>query len=270
MTGGSSNAAVRHEDPAADARSSVAGRHLTLRLLGTFRLSAPQGLLTVPPSSQRLLALLAMHDRPLSRSFVAGTLWEDRSEAQASRCLRSALWRLRRAAPMVHGDCHGTLMLSDELDVDLRRVLRAARHLIGYGSSGSSAPTRAVDPPIEPRELCRELLPDWYDEWVILERERVRQLCVHALEARARSLTAEGRFAEAIECAHAAITMEVLRESSHRELIRAHLAEGNYAEAVAQYQRFRQLLQRELALEPSPLLQRMMDPVGGGSARSAT
>ena len=38
-----------------------------------------------------------------------------------------------------------------------------------------------------------ELLPDWYDDWVLLERERFRQLRLHALDALCDDLTRAGR-----------------------------------------------------------------------------
>ena len=96
-----------------------------------------------------------------------------------------------------------------------------------------------------------ELLPGWYDEWVLLERERLCQLRMHALEAWAGKLAAAGRYGEAIQAACAAVGVEPLRESAHRALVRVHLAEGNVAEAVRAYESFRALLAAELGVEPT-------------------
>ena len=90
--------------------------------------------------------------------------------------------------------------------------------------------------------LSRDLLPDWYDDWVAVERERFRQLRVHALERLCDRLVEAERFGEAIEAGLAAMKSEPLRESAHRALVRAHLAEGNRSEALAQYRRFKALL----------------------------
>jgi DNA-binding SARP family transcriptional activator len=77
-----------------------------------------------------------------------------------------------------------------------------------------------------------ELLPGWYDDWVLLERERTRQRLLHALEALSREHRAAGRCAEAVEAALVAVNAEPLRESAHRELLESHLAEGNWVEAM--------------------------------------
>jgi len=99
-----------------------------------------------------------------------------------------------------------------------------------------------------------ELLPGWYDDWVIFERERVRQLRLHVLDALAERLIAQARYAEALEAALECARIEPLRESSNRLIIAIHLAEDNVAEAVRHYEFFRDLLRIELGIEPSPRL----------------
>ena len=108
--------------------------------------------------------------------------------------------------------------------------------------------------------LTGELLPDWYDDWLLIEREKYRQLRLHALEALATQLTALARYGEAAETALTAIAGEPLRESAHRVLIRVHLAEGNPSEALRHYRLFRELLLTELGLEPS---EQIAELVGG-------
>jgi len=106
--------------------------------------------------------------------------------------------------------------------------------------------------------LTVDLLPDWYDDWVLVERERYNQLRLHAIEALCHHLTAAGHHAEAIDAGLAAVRAEPLRESAHQVLIRAHLAEGNRWEAVRQYERCRRLLLDELGVEPSRALQALL------------
>jgi DNA-binding SARP family transcriptional activator len=60
----------------------------------------------------------------------------------------------------------------------------------------------------------------------------------------------------------AAVAAEPLRESAHRLLIQGHLAEGNLAEAVRQYDFYRTLLSRELGIEPSPTIKRLVNVEG--------
>ncbi|MFJ2931519.1 BTAD domain-containing putative transcriptional regulator [Streptomyces sp. NPDC087219] len=94
---------------------------------------------------------------------------------------------------------------------------------------------------------ARELLPDWEEEWLSGERERLRQLQLHLQESLAERLTSEGRFGLALEVALATLRLDVLRESAHRSVIRIHLAEGNIGEARRAYATCRQVLRQELA-----------------------
>lgn len=96
-----------------------------------------------------------------------------------------------------------------------------------------------------------DLLPGCYDDWAILERERMRQRMLHALEALSRAMTASGRYGEAVEAAMMAIGVEPLRESAQRALLQAHLAESNLIEARRDFLSFRDLVRRELGVEPS-------------------
>jgi DNA-binding SARP family transcriptional activator len=117
-----------------------------------------------------------------------------------------------------------------------------------------------------PRLFFCDLLPDWYDDWVIIERERLRQLRIHALEVLCQRLTALERYPEAIDAGLAAVRAEPLRESAHLSLMRAHAAEGNWCEVLRAYDRLSQLLWNELGVEPSPrvseFLRRQPLPVG--------
>ena len=72
-----------------------------------------------------------------------------------------------------------------------------------------------------------ELLPDWDDDWLEDERERLGQLHLHMLEAQADRLAADDRFGLALDVALAALRIDPFRESAHRTVIRIHLAEGN-------------------------------------------
>lgn len=106
--------------------------------------------------------------------------------------------------------------------------------------------------------LSSDLLPDWYDDWAIIEAEDWLQLRLHALEALAGKLTAAGRFGDAIQAARAAIEADPLRESAHATLIRVHVAEGNQPEALDAFASYGALLLEELGLEPTPLLRALV------------
>lgn len=100
--------------------------------------------------------------------------------------------------------------------------------------------------------LTQELLPDWLEDWPLLERERWDQLRLHTLESLVEQLWTQERYMAALQTALAAIAIEPVRETAHRLVIELHIAEGNAASALKHYQRYRGLLQRELGVTPLP------------------
>ena len=224
----------------------------TLSLLNAFELRCDGRVVALPPSAQRLLAFVALHEHPLQRIYVAGTLWLDATDERAGASLRSSLWRLNRPGHLLVEATATHLRLAPEVDVDLRRALALARRLLdGSADAVDVSDGRVV--------LGAELLPDWYDDWLLFERERYRQLGLHALEALAERLGRDGDVARGLEAALSAVRSEPLRESAHRVLIRLHLAEGNRGEALRQYEVCRRLLRDKLGVEPSPELDRLLD-----------
>jgi DNA-binding SARP family transcriptional activator len=131
------------------------------------------------------------------------------------------------------------------------------RRIASCGSLRGTFDPRDLDADWEP--LAGSLLPDWYDDWVLLERERYRQLGLHALEMLSEHLTAARRFGPALEAALAAVAGEPFRESAHRVLIKAHLAEGNASEAIRQYDFYRKLVNDHLGLDPSPAMDALLE-----------
>jgi DNA-binding SARP family transcriptional activator len=235
------------------------GHQIRLSLLDGFSLEQDGRPLSMPPSTRRVVAFLGVRGRS-SRAEIAGTLWPEVSEAKAHASMRSALWRLRRLTnrPAVVG--REVLSLAATIDVDVRALVATTRRVLNGGDSllGPS--------PVPELTAVVELLPGWYDDWVLFERERLRQLQLHALEVLAERLTAARRYAEAIEAALAAVRLEPLRESATRALITAHLAEHNVVEAVRRFESFRQGLTSELGVQPTPELERL---VRSGLIRSA-
>jgi DNA-binding SARP family transcriptional activator len=221
-----------------------------LRLLGAFQLILNHRVVPVTIGSQRLITFLALHDQLLPRMYIAGVLWPEVPTGRANANLRAGLWRLPAPCRLVVEQSAQDLRLAD-ISVDLREATALAQRLLdrtqdcAEGQLGSAA--RA--------ELSADLLPTWYDDdWVLVERERFYQLRLHALEALCDRLITDGRYGEAIDAGLAAVTAEPLRESAHRVLIKAHLAEGNQGEADRQYQLCRHLLRDELGVEPSNAL----------------
>lgn len=252
--------AVRELSPES-ALESVSGPRdgsLDLALLKGFDLTHRGRRVSLPLSAQRLMAFLALNERPLLRVYVAGTLWTDSSEEHSSGSLRSALWRLQRPGHKLVELQGDHLCLTEHVHVDVRLVEVVARRLISSSQAVSADDLHLL-------ASGGELLPGWYDDWILVERERLRQLRLHALETMCVQFTQQERWSEAILAGLAAVEGEPLRESAHRTLIQAYLAEGNCAEAVRQYRFCETVLHRELGIQPSSSVTRLVEALIPGS-----
>ncbi len=258
-------AAVPDPAPGAvpDSDAGVAGAYepvdapVVLSLLHGFELTVHGERASLPWNAQRLLAFLALNRRPMLRMHVAGSLWLDKNEERAGANLRSALWRLRQSNDMLVDTDRGHLRLADGVAVDVRSAERLCRTIL---SDEPGAPQA-----LWADQLTGELLPDWYDDWVVMGRERLRQLFLHALERLCLRLCDAGRVAQAIDVGMRALAVDPLRESAHRALISAYLAEGNLSEALRQYELYRGILTEHLQLEPSEALTAMVRPLAAPS-----
>jgi DNA-binding SARP family transcriptional activator len=237
--------------PAPETTRSVSPARVCL--LGGFEVRLSGWSVPIPASAERLLALLALFAQPLHRHYVSGMLWPDTPDERAAANLRSTLWRIRRAGfPLVEVS-NRRLALGSEVSIDIQDWIVLV--------------TRSRDPAFEIGDVDvamlsapTELLPGWDEEWVVIERERFRQLRLHGLEACCERLSEQKRFGAAVEAGLAALREEPLRESGQTALIRTYLAEGNVSEALRQFEHYRALLRSELGLEPSIELERLLDP----------
>jgi DNA-binding SARP family transcriptional activator len=202
----------------------------------------------VPEGSKRLLVFTALNARRVDRRQVAGVLWPVGSDQRAAGNLRSALWRLKCAGIDLIESDNVSLSLRPGTVVDVRVVSDWATRLID--GTAVAADLRSVFWPAD----AMDLLPGWYDDWIIFERERIRQRLLHALEALSRCLIAIGRHADAVDAAISAVGVDPLRESASRILIEAHLAEDNLVEGRRAYDRYCDTLRRELGVAPSQQL----------------
>ncbi len=216
-----------------------------VHVLGGLSLTCAGRRLAVPPGSRRLLAYLALHPGGVDRRVAAGVLWPDVEDGRAAGNLRSALWRLQQVGcPLLVAE-QSWLGLRGDVDVDLTRLEAWATRVLAHAPAPGDL---GVDPgPIADLEL----LPGWYDDWVLTVRERLQLRLLHALEELSRLLRRAGRPAAAVEAMHVAVLAEPLRESGQRALIEAHQAAGDWIAARRQYDAFRSILRREIGVEPS-------------------
>lgn len=224
--------------------------HIRISLLDGFRLEEDGVSVLLPAGSQRLLAFLALKGRSVRRAAAAGILWPAVTENHASSSLRSALARLSPGARAGVLATTKEIGLSDDVAVDLWES-RELAHLLTAPERSSQASEPDVD---AIADLSTEILPGWYDDWVLVEAEDWRQVRLHALEALADRLSQRRKYADAAMAALAAVRAEPLRESPRAALIRVHIAEGNPSEALREFTRYGELLGLELGIEPTERL----------------
>jgi DNA-binding SARP family transcriptional activator len=231
---------------------------LSVSLLGDFCIRHDEAPVTDAdtPRLQSLLAYLILHrDAPQSRAHLAFLFWPDTTEAQARTNLRNLLHHLRRALPnadsYLDAGVHTLQWRSGApfaLDVaDLNTALAQAEQAAQMGDSTAvrAALERAV-------ALYKgDLLPSCYDDWIIPQREGLRQAYLSALERLVSILEEQRDYQAAIRNAELLLRHDPLHEVTYRRLIRLHALNSDRAGALRVYHTCTTVLQRELDVDPS-------------------
>lgn len=221
-----------------------------LSLLGAWRLRCGSTTVTVATREQRLIACVGLLGCR-HRSFLAGLLWPKSSDTQAAGNLRTTVWCISHAFPHLLRAGPDTLELSDSVLVDVAALQQHVAKM--HTEPQAQLPGSYLD-----HLSNAELLPGWYDDWVVFEQERLRQMRLNALEHMARQHLAAGEPDHAVIAALSAASIEPLRESTHFLLVQAHLAAGNRAAAVRAYAMFASRLDSELGVLPSTQLRELV------------
>jgi DNA-binding SARP family transcriptional activator len=225
-----------------------------LTLMGEFQLLIGGLQLRIPHSAERVLTYLALAGRPVARTRLACALWRDGSDLSAAKSLRTTLWRIRHAGADFVLARDDRLRLHPDVTVDVTDLMDLAKRLIHQ-------PEREALSRLPLLVHCVELLPDWDYEWVVADRERYRLLRLEALERAASTLLERRHLGDALVAALAAVQAEPLRESARRLVVQIQITQGNAAEAIHSYREYRALLHYELGLQPSRLMDQLIQPL---------
>ncbi|MFQ5897882.1 MAG: AAA family ATPase [Candidatus Methylomirabilia bacterium] len=225
---------------------------LSLTLLGGFRaqLASGSGLTLPTKKTEALLAYLAVRPgQAQPRDKLAALLWGERAEEQARASLRQSISALRKALAvtvppslLVEGN---TLALSPSaVDVDVAAFERLV--------AGGSAETLEQAAALYHGELLEGLTlrEAPFEEWLLSERERLRELALEALAKLLAHQRAAGSTEQAIQTALRLLALDPLQESVHRTLMRLYARVGRRGTGLRQYQVCVAVLQRELGVEP--------------------
>ena len=203
-----------------------------ITVLGAFTLTVEGAPVALSVDARRLVAYLAVHPRPQARAALAADLWPG---VAGERLLTDAVAAVD-VPGLLDATAPGVLALSPEVAVDLVEAMQLIRAL----------PTMAAGTPVDTSVLTADILPGWSAAWIEIERERFRQLRLHAIEERSQRLITAGRFDDAVAMAKVAVRTAPSRESARRALIEAYVAQGDLAAAVHEYDEYQELLRSSL------------------------
>jgi LuxR family maltose regulon positive regulatory protein len=203
--------------------------------------------------SRDLLFCLLQHPQGLSKEEIGALFWPDHDPHKLHNIFRSTLYRLRRVLfrDSVTYD-HDDDLYRFNWDSDYWFDAEVFESLLGQANQAGDGRTK-----IQLLEEALSLYQDDYlkgifADWSALERERLRELNLTALDSLARLYINWGQLSKAIELYQRLLIQDPYQETAHRELMRCFQRQGNRAAAVQQYQDCVEILQDELGLHPMP------------------
>ncbi|TGQ64249.1 alpha/beta fold hydrolase [Mesorhizobium sp. M00.F.Ca.ET.186.01.1.1] len=230
-----------------------------LSLLGGFEFAGGVAAPAFTRKARAMLAYLALQSgHSHSREKLAALLWGDTGEPQARMNLRQALSAVRKAMPSANGgrfltDGDGITLTLDDLDFDVARFERLA---------DETAPEQLEQAISLYRGDLLEgfgLKEEPFEDWLRVERARLRALALGVLEKLVAHYFAANRLASCVQAAARLLVWEPLREDIHRTLMRAYAAQGRINLALKQYDLCRDALHRHLHLQPEAETRRLYE-----------
>lgn len=194
---------------------------------------------------------------------MGGLLWPDTVQCRAAESLRVSVHLINRQAPGLLASEGTVLTRSETVVIDLTRFRSQLRALsegevraadVGDAQVGAAGDGHYRACLTNLRD--HELLPGWYEEWVIAEQNRLRQERLHACQLIAGMALERGDYQTTVRAAEAALELEPLYESAVVLLLRGHRGQGNNAAALRCYRDFAARLEAEIGIAPSNALRR--------------
>jgi len=217
------------------------------------------------PTAQSLLAYLILRrSQAVSRDRLAGLFWSERSSRRARRSLSHTLWQIRQALGpaedrlVTAGDTVGFVVRVDDwLDTAVFEE-KAKRHTgARSGSALSVGPaadlsTRLLDLEDAVTLYRGDFLEGIYEDWALVERERLREVYLHVLDELLTLYKRSGDYKHALSYAQRLAAADPLREAAHRELMRLYHLIGRPRAALTQFSALCDVLAEELGAAPAP------------------
>ena len=208
---------------------------------------------------QELLCYLLLHrDRDHPRESLASLLWGEHVTVASKKYLRQALWQLQSTfsygvdngeRPIVADHDSVCLRSAEPLWIDVAAFEKAARHL------------KRRDRPLEASEATElkeavalyraDLLEGWYQDWCLVERERLQNICLGMLGRLMSYSEQHQEYDAGLEFGERILSTDRAHERTYQAMMRLHQLAGDRASALRVYQRCATALQEELGVAPA-------------------
>lgn len=237
---------------------------LQARLFGQFDLRVDGKPVTIPSrAGQSLFAFLILTaGTSHRREKLAGTFWSETSDENARRNLRQELWRIRKAISTQSPSSPQYLVADDitvafnpqaEYWLDTEQLKPSPHHDDSAGDLMSQL------------SLYRgELLPGFYDDWVVLEREHLHARFEQQMQKLVERLIQEEHWNAVVEWSERWIALGQSPEPAYRALMLAYSVRGNMSQVAGIYKRCTVALEKELGVEPSEQTRQMYQQLARG------
>jgi predicted ATPase/DNA-binding SARP family transcriptional activator len=233
---------------------------LRINLLGGFKLEQGGRMLLAPTHSRvrLLIAYLLLHPRrEHQRTFLAGLLNPDMPESAALRRLSQTLWHARQIVNSIKSSRHSIRLEQDatyKSDVGVFvTLLQQAENATGQDQIDAWEQALAL--------YSGPLLPGYYEDWLLVARERLRDRFLDVLLNLIQAYSRIGNYERALLLARRLADAEPLNESAHGHIIRFCALLGRGHEALQQYDYLQQILRDELGVRPGAAVQQLMRQV---------
>ncbi|MEX1018504.1 MAG: AAA family ATPase, partial [Litorilinea sp.] len=242
---------------------------LSIRLLGSTEVTLDAKRLSINRRKSRaLLFYLAAHAQPVNRNRLLSILWADHTPDTARGNLRSTLYNLRQSIGDHLAADADTVALTGALTVDARELAAFDFEALLHAASSQDPAQLRQQAHTCLAHYRGDLLADFdagdipeYEEWLTLERERLRRIAIRGYDALSRLHAQQGETAQALAAIEQALMLDPFQEDLQRSALALHQRAGDRPGAIRRFEEFRQLLDDEMGVPPMTETQALYDAI---------
>ena len=246
---------------------------MRVHLLGRFSVESDQEELAGLEACkvQVLLGyLLINHGRSHSRETLASLFWGNHSTTQSRKYLRQTIWQINSTLQSHLNDSQNPVILAEQDWVQLNHDLDLWVDVVAFEeicvSVRGTPEDELSEDGIEALQTAvqiyaGDLLEGCYEDWCILERERLQNMYLALLGKLLRCCETRREYEAGMAYAQKVLSYDRAHERTHRQLMRLYYLAGNRTVALRQFQRCATALREELDVEPSRLTMELYEQI---------